>query len=679
MHAPTPIPAAQYLRMSTDDQPNSIPFQKDAIRIYAQNHGFEVIATYSDPGKSGIEIKHRPGLRKLIQDVVGGHVQFKVILVYDISRWGRFQDTDESAHYEFLCRKAGVPIHYCAEQFANDGTMPNAIMKALKRTMAAEFSRELAVKVYTGQRIIAAQGFRLGGMPGYGLRRMLISSDGRRRQVLQPHERKNLTSDRVILVPGPKHEVDCIRTIFDLAANQRKSPRQITKELNRRNLRFVGDKQWKESSIYNILTNEKYIGTNVWGKSHCPFNTNSRRLSSDRWIRKTNAFVPLVSLDQFAQVRRLMLKRKTYPRRPDSYLLNEMKKVLTKEGKLTTRLLLKHGFDGYRSCSKSFGSIMRAYQLIGYRASPRAVAMAAASKKILNLRSGLLSQLQELFPSRLRLVRLAGQNQRQVVEIDNDVQLAIHVCRNAPPTVVGEPRWSLRGQAKERDLPGLICIPDPQLSCIKTFYVVPEFGNLIRRFKVLRVGHPLLTAGKRLHSLSDFCDVARDVITNWRLQDEISVVGDVVLNRRNSTIIVNRKSLQLPDVEAAIFKVLVRNMGNVVSPETLCKAAECASRQSSHRSLGSNEGYIRNRISVLRKRLQPFGNRIVTVKCDGYMYLDRSTDRPYRWATRRQGGGSGGVAGAGLEHRICHQPVAKLSAGRGFWLLFGASPRVCKI
>ena len=243
-------PAAEYVRMSTDDQPNSIPFQKDAIRLYAEKHGFEVIATYSDPGKSGIEIKHRPGLRKLIQDVVGGHVQFKVILVYDISRWGRFQDTDESAYYEFLCRKSGVPIHYCAEQFANDGTMPNAIMKALKRTMAAEFSRELATKVYAGQRRIAAQGFRLGGMPGYGLRRMLISSDGRRRQILRPSERKNLTSDRVILVPGPKHEVDSIRTIFDLATNQRKSPRQIAQELNGRNVKFIGDKHWKLSLIH---------------------------------------------------------------------------------------------------------------------------------------------------------------------------------------------------------------------------------------------------------------------------------------------------------------------------------------------------------------------------------------------------------------------------------------------
>jgi DNA-binding winged helix-turn-helix (wHTH) protein len=135
------------------------------------------------------------------------------------------------------------------------------------------------------------------------------------------------------------------------------------------------------------------------------------------------------------------------------------------------------------------------------------------------------------------------------------------------------------------------------------------------------VGHPFLTAGKRLQSLSEFCDVAREIITNWRPQDEISVVGDVILNRRNSTVIVKRKSFQLPDVEAAILKKLVHNAGSVVAAETLCKVAKSASRQESHRYLGSNEGYLGNRISVLRKRLEPFGNRIVTIKCEGYMYL----------------------------------------------------------
>ncbi len=55
--------------------------------------------------------------------MMSGRAQFKVILVYDVSRWGRFQDVDEAAHYEFLCRSASVPVRYCAEQFENDGSV----------------------------------------------------------------------------------------------------------------------------------------------------------------------------------------------------------------------------------------------------------------------------------------------------------------------------------------------------------------------------------------------------------------------------------------------------------------------------------------------------------------------------------------------------------------------------
>jgi DNA invertase Pin-like site-specific DNA recombinase len=133
------VPAAQYLRMSTEHQQYSLENQSTAIQVYAETHGLEVIQTYTDAAKSGVVLSHRPGLRQLLQDVVSGTADYQVILVYDVSRWGRFQDTDESAHYEFLCKAAGVPVHYCAETFANDGSLASLIMKALKRTMAGEY------------------------------------------------------------------------------------------------------------------------------------------------------------------------------------------------------------------------------------------------------------------------------------------------------------------------------------------------------------------------------------------------------------------------------------------------------------------------------------------------------------------------------------------------------------
>jgi len=129
------VAAAQYLRKSTGRQEYSLPFQRAAISSYAASHNFEIITTYSDT-KSGLSLKHRTGLSQLLEDAISGLQPYKAILVYDVSRWGRFQDSDESAHYEFICRRAGVEVHYCAEPFSNGGTMPSVMMKAIKRVMA---------------------------------------------------------------------------------------------------------------------------------------------------------------------------------------------------------------------------------------------------------------------------------------------------------------------------------------------------------------------------------------------------------------------------------------------------------------------------------------------------------------------------------------------------------------
>ena len=93
----SPIRAAQYVRMSTEHQQYSIDNQSDAISLYAREHQMLVVKTYADAGKSGLSAQNRPGLRQLIEDVEGSP-DYSAILVYDVSRWGRFQDVDESAY-----------------------------------------------------------------------------------------------------------------------------------------------------------------------------------------------------------------------------------------------------------------------------------------------------------------------------------------------------------------------------------------------------------------------------------------------------------------------------------------------------------------------------------------------------------------------------------------------------
>ena len=143
--------AAVYVRMSTEHQQYSTSNQMDVIREYAKRRDLEIVKDYSDEGKSGLNIQGRDSLSQMIREVQNGQANFSSILVYDVSRWGRFQDTDESAHYEFICRQAGIKVAYCAEQFDNDGSLMSSIVKNLKRVMAAEYSRELSVKAHAGQ------------------------------------------------------------------------------------------------------------------------------------------------------------------------------------------------------------------------------------------------------------------------------------------------------------------------------------------------------------------------------------------------------------------------------------------------------------------------------------------------------------------------------------------------
>jgi predicted site-specific integrase-resolvase len=107
-NTPVVLRAAQYVRMSTEHQQYSPENQLEVIRQYAAAHQMEIVREYSDFGRSGLNIAGREGLNQLMWDVENKRADFSVLLVYDVSRWGRFQDVDESAYYEYVLKRAGM-------------------------------------------------------------------------------------------------------------------------------------------------------------------------------------------------------------------------------------------------------------------------------------------------------------------------------------------------------------------------------------------------------------------------------------------------------------------------------------------------------------------------------------------------------------------------------------------
>ena len=249
--------AAMYVRMSTDHQKYSTENQAQAINEYAQKKGLSIVRIYEDAGKSGLKITGRDALQKLISDVQSGNCDFSTILVLDVTRWGRFQDADESAYYEYICRRAGIDVQYVAEQFENDGSPVSTIVKGVKRAMAGEYSRELSCKVFAGQCRLIELGFRQGGPAGFGLRRVLVDEHGNHKGTLKTGEHKSLQTDRVILVPGPPDEVEIVRWIYKSFIEDGLQELDIAKQLNARGVPTDLGRNWSRSSVHQILINEK--------------------------------------------------------------------------------------------------------------------------------------------------------------------------------------------------------------------------------------------------------------------------------------------------------------------------------------------------------------------------------------------------------------------------------------
>lgn len=359
------IRAAEYVRMSTDHQRYSTENQSDAIRQYAEARGIEIVRTYADAGKSGLKIEGRDALRKLIDDVRAGSADFTMVLVYDVSRWGRFQDADESAHYEYVCRRAGISVEYCAEQFENDGSSISNIVKVVKRTMAGEYSRELSTKVFAGQGRLIEKGYRQGGPAGFGLRRTLIDEHGATKGVLGRGVHKSIQTDRVILTPGPEAEIDLVRDIYQAFVHHGRSENDIAADLNGRGILTDLERPWTRGTVHQLLINEKYVGDNVWNRRS--FKLKKKRVLNkpEMWISARDAFEAIVERALFEAARTIINARSF--RLSDDEMLRSLRDLYQQTGLLSGIVIDEcDDLPSSSAYSSRFGSLLRAYHLVGF-------------------------------------------------------------------------------------------------------------------------------------------------------------------------------------------------------------------------------------------------------------------------------------------------------------------------
>jgi len=434
-----PIRAAQYVRMSTDHQQYSTENQTEVIAQYAQGHHIDIVRTYADEGKSGLRVEGRDQLKQLLTDVETGTADFDAVLVYDISRWGRFQDADESAYYEYICKRAGIVVHYCAEQFANDGSPVSTIVKGVKRAMAGEYSRELSVKVFAGQCRLIELGFRQGGPPGYGLRRMRVDQSGEPQGLLERGQRKSLQTDRVILVPGPADEVAVVNRIYRLFVEDGLTEAQIAQVLNDDHLMTDLGRPWSRGSVHQILINEKYIGNNVYNR--VSFKLKKRRVANppEMWVRAEHAFEGIVPVSLFYAAQGIIRERSR--RYSDAEMLAHLKRLYQQHGTLSG-IIIDEAEGG--PCSGAircrFGTLVRAYQLVGFTPD-RDYRYIEINRRLRQMHPEIVAHV----ISEMRQLggRVDHDDVSELLTVNNELTVSLVIAR-CLQTAAGGHRWTIR-------------------------------------------------------------------------------------------------------------------------------------------------------------------------------------------------------------------------------------------
>lgn len=460
--------AAQYVRMSTDHQRYSTDNQADAIAAYAARRNFEIVRNYADEGRSGLNIAGRDALRRLIDDVQSGNADYEAILVYDISRWGRFQDADESAYYEFICRSSGVDVHYCAEQFDNDGSLSSDMLKTVKRIMAGAYSSELSTKVFIGQCRLITLGYRQGGPAGYGLRRHLVDERNESKAPLKRGEHKSLQTDRVILVPGPDEEVQTVRRLYRLFVIEHRSEREIATILNGEGRVTDLGKPWSRAIVRQILSNEKYIGNNVYNR--VSFKLKKKRVvnTPDMWIRGEGAFEAVVDPALFEAAQTILSERAR--RFSDDELLGMLSELLGKHGVLSGMIIDEvEAMPSTAAYRHRFGSLLRAYQLIGY--TP------ARDYRYIESNRQLRLMHPDVVSSVIAGIEAIGghvmtDEQTDLLVVNHEVTIAVVIVR-CQATTAGTLRWRIRLDAGLHPDITVVVRLEPDNAAIRDYYFLP--------------------------------------------------------------------------------------------------------------------------------------------------------------------------------------------------------------
>ncbi|WP_253191235.1 recombinase family protein, partial [Salmonella enterica] len=400
-------------------------------------------------------------------------IDIQAVLFYDVSRFGRFQNSDEAAYYSFLFERNGVDLIYCSEPIpTKDFPLESSVILNIKRSSAAYHSRNLSEKVFIGQVNLIKLGYHQGGMAGYGLRRLLVDENGIAKEILGFRKRKSIQTDRVILIPGPKNEIKIVNSIYDLFIDDNMPEFIIAERLNEQNIPAENGTLWTRAKIHQILTNEKYIGNNIYNKTSSKLKSRLVKNPKNEWVRCDKAYKPIISKKKYNKAQEIIQLRSVHLTNEE--LLEKLKQKLESNGKLSGFIIDEDDTGPSSSVYRTrFGGLLRAYTLIGYKPE-HDYSYIQINEALRSFYSGIIEDFKgEILKSNCYIDEY---KYAPMLYINDELLISVLITK-CTPMKSGKLRWKVRfDNSQKADITIVIRMDSQNISPLD-FYIIPKIEN----------------------------------------------------------------------------------------------------------------------------------------------------------------------------------------------------------
>lgn len=275
------VPAAEYVRMSSDKQETSPDQQREANEKLCTQNNYSIVSRYNDLGISGDATDKRSGFQQMVADAATG--KFKVIVCWDQDRFGRF-DLIEAGKWIEPLRKAGVRLHTATAGLIDWTSLTGQLSYMASQMAKAQYLQDLSTNVRRGQDRVEGEGKWTRGFPPFGY--AVDEQSGK-------------------LIPGEPSETRILRAIFERYAAG-SSQREICSWLNSQGVKTRRGNDWQSQSVRHTLNNMVYRGHLIYGKSSAsrflPYGTpDGKRIDRPEsdWNVLHNTHPPLITQELF--------------------------------------------------------------------------------------------------------------------------------------------------------------------------------------------------------------------------------------------------------------------------------------------------------------------------------------------------------------------------------------------